>query len=84
MQCGASRSRSNGCLRPSGHAHARAFLLFGCNCLFAGKPYDSPLYGWDNEYGSQTSMVPPFKASKFLVTNREFLEFGTLALVYLS
>jgi 5-histidylcysteine sulfoxide synthase/putative 4-mercaptohistidine N1-methyltranferase len=32
-------------------------------------------YGWDNEYGEQTSVVPPFKASKFLVSNQEFLAF---------
>jgi len=40
-----------------------------------GKPYDANLYGWDNEYGSQTTTVTPFKASKYLVTNREYLEF---------
>lgn len=40
-----------------------------------GKPYDHPLYGWDNEYGTQESVVPPFKASRFLVTNEEYLEF---------
>mmetsp|Transcript_2671 Transcript_2671/g.6427 ORF Transcript_2671/g.6427 Transcript_2671/m.6427 type:complete len:762 (+) Transcript_2671:171-2456(+) len=32
-------------------------------------------YGWDVEYGKATSTVAPFKASKFLVTNAEFLEF---------
>jgi 5-histidylcysteine sulfoxide synthase len=40
-----------------------------------GKPFESPLYGWDNEYGTQTSMVAPFKASRYLVTNKEYLEF---------
>eukprot|EP01006_Ploeotia_vitrea_P023614 TRINITY_DN56143_c0_g1_i2.p1 TRINITY_DN56143_c0_g1~~TRINITY_DN56143_c0_g1_i2.p1 ORF type:complete len:651 (+),score=357.02 TRINITY_DN56143_c0_g1_i2:457-2409(+) len=40
-----------------------------------GKPYVHPTYGWDNEYGEVRSQVPPFKASKFLVTNEEFLAF---------
>ncbi len=40
-----------------------------------GKPKDHPLYGWDNEYGSHEAEVPPFKAGRFLVSNREFLEF---------
>ncbi|XP_063412850.1 uncharacterized protein LOC134695502 isoform X1 [Mytilus trossulus] len=40
-----------------------------------GKPDDFPSYGWDNEYGEETSRVPAFEASKYLVTNREYLEF---------
>ncbi len=40
-----------------------------------GKPKDHPLYGWDNEYGVHEAEVPPFKAGRFLVSNREFLEF---------
>jgi 5-histidylcysteine sulfoxide synthase/putative 4-mercaptohistidine N1-methyltranferase len=40
-----------------------------------GKPKDHPLYGWDNEYGVHEAEVAGFKASKFLVSNREFLEF---------
>jgi 5-histidylcysteine sulfoxide synthase/putative 4-mercaptohistidine N1-methyltranferase len=40
-----------------------------------GKSKDHPLYGWDNEYGNITEEIQPFKASKFLVSNREFLEF---------
>ncbi|MDP0496291.1 MAG: 5-histidylcysteine sulfoxide synthase [Verrucomicrobiota bacterium JB024] len=32
-------------------------------------------YGWDNEYGHREAEVAPFKASKYLVSNREFLEF---------
>ncbi|XP_031552962.1 ergothioneine biosynthesis protein 1-like [Actinia tenebrosa] len=40
-----------------------------------GKPRDFPSYGWDNEYGEWTVRVPEFEASKYLVTNREFLEF---------
>ncbi|WP_154223253.1 5-histidylcysteine sulfoxide synthase [Marinicella rhabdoformis] len=32
-------------------------------------------YGWDNEYGQLTTEVNAFKASQFLVSNAEFLEF---------
>ncbi|KAL3870051.1 hypothetical protein ACJMK2_042668 [Sinanodonta woodiana] len=40
-----------------------------------GKPRDFPSFGWDNEYGQVKSWVPMFKASKFLITQREYLEF---------
>ncbi|WP_461535442.1 5-histidylcysteine sulfoxide synthase [Spongorhabdus nitratireducens] len=40
-----------------------------------GKPYDSPLYGWDNEYGHHEETVAPFYASEYLVSNQEFHEF---------
>ncbi|MGI9279476.1 MAG: 5-histidylcysteine sulfoxide synthase [Endozoicomonas sp.] len=40
-----------------------------------GKPFDNALYGWDNEYGKSEESVPPFKASQYLVSNQEFLEF---------
>jgi 5-histidylcysteine sulfoxide synthase/putative 4-mercaptohistidine N1-methyltranferase len=40
-----------------------------------GKSRDHGLYGWDNEYGSHESEVAPFKAGRYLVANREFLEF---------
>jgi formylglycine-generating enzyme required for sulfatase activity len=40
-----------------------------------GKPLDWPTYGWDNEYGKREMHVPAFEASKYQVTNGEFLEF---------
>jgi formylglycine-generating enzyme required for sulfatase activity len=40
-----------------------------------GKPRDWRSFGWDNEYGTRTAKVEPFAASKFLITNGEFLEF---------
>lgn len=40
-----------------------------------GKPYDHHLYGWDNEYGVRTADVQSFEASRYLVSNGEFLEF---------
>ncbi|MEN4931102.1 5-histidylcysteine sulfoxide synthase [Erwinia billingiae] len=38
-----------------------------------GKSDDT--YGWDNEYGTLTTDVKPFKASKMLTSNAEFFEF---------
>lgn len=40
-----------------------------------GKKRDHALYGWDNEFGQITEEIQPFKASKYLVSNQEFLEF---------
>jgi 5-histidylcysteine sulfoxide synthase/putative 4-mercaptohistidine N1-methyltranferase len=40
-----------------------------------GKDNDHPLYGWDNEYGLHEVDVPGFKATEYLVSNREFLAF---------
>jgi len=44
--------------------------------VFLGKSRQNDLYyGWDNEYGIHEADIPAFKASKFLVSNGEFLEF---------
>ena len=40
-----------------------------------GKGKDHPLYGWDNEFGRHDYQVADFAASKYLVSNREFLGF---------
>ncbi len=40
-----------------------------------GKSKDHPLYGWDNEYGHYEHYVRGFKASRYLVSNHEYLEF---------
>jgi len=40
-----------------------------------GKPENHPFYGWDNEYGKHEELVEDFSASKFLISNGEFLEF---------
>jgi len=40
-----------------------------------GKDRDDRLYGWDNEYGHRDEDVKDFKASKYLVSNEEYLEF---------
>ena len=40
-----------------------------------GKPQDSHTYGWDIEYGDRSVNVETFFASKYLITNTEFLDF---------
>ncbi|HWS11379.1 MAG TPA: 5-histidylcysteine sulfoxide synthase, partial [Rhodocyclaceae bacterium] len=40
-----------------------------------GRAFDEPLYGWDNEYGRHEAGVEGFRASRWLVSNREFLGF---------
>ncbi|XP_071483049.1 uncharacterized protein [Diadema antillarum] len=40
-----------------------------------GKPVDFPSYGWDNEYPELHANVPRFEASKYPITNGEFLAF---------
>ncbi len=40
-----------------------------------GKPNHALWYGWDNEYGQQTHEIAAFAASKYLVSNHEFLQF---------
>lgn len=43
--------------------------------VVVGKDADSEIYGWDNEYGHHEADVDGFEASRFLVSNQEFLEF---------
>jgi len=40
-----------------------------------GKRRDEPTFGWDCEYGQKTAEVEAFSASKYLVSNAEFLSF---------
>ncbi|KAA3644446.1 MAG: 5-histidylcysteine sulfoxide synthase, partial [Proteobacteria bacterium] len=40
-----------------------------------GRSLPSETYGWDNEYGHQSSQVPEFQAAQFLVSNQQFLAF---------
>jgi 5-histidylcysteine sulfoxide synthase/putative 4-mercaptohistidine N1-methyltranferase len=43
--------------------------------VLLGKDRDDDVYGWDNEYGQHQADVADFQASKFLVSNQEFLSF---------
>jgi formylglycine-generating enzyme required for sulfatase activity len=40
-----------------------------------GRPSNSAMYGWDNEYGTKEVHVKSFAVTKNMVTNAEFLEF---------
>jgi 5-histidylcysteine sulfoxide synthase len=40
-----------------------------------GKSNSHHLYGWDNEYGEDKIYVESFEASKYLVSNKEYLDF---------
>ncbi|UYM16112.1 5-histidylcysteine sulfoxide synthase [Endozoicomonas euniceicola] len=59
----------------TGAAPENTLVALNGGKLKLGKSYDDPLYGWDNEYGSQEVDVAPFKASEYLVSNGEFLAF---------
>lgn len=56
-------------------APANKLLDLSPTRVVLGKPNDFPQYGWDNEYGKRVVEVPAFRASRFLVTNAEFLPF---------
>ncbi|MGO8752890.1 MAG: 5-histidylcysteine sulfoxide synthase [Thermoguttaceae bacterium] len=44
-------------------------------CVVLGKSKRHPLYGWDNEFGRQENEVRDFSASRYLVSNQEYLGF---------
>lgn len=59
----------------AGPAPANGLLPVKGGEIRLGKARDNPYYGWDNEYGRRTEKVAAFRASKYLVSNGEFLEF---------
>jgi len=59
----------------SGSAPQNELLPVSGGKITLGRDDDSPWYGWDNEYGSISFDIKDFKASKYLVSNAEFLEF---------
>lgn len=58
-----------------GTAPSNSLFEVAGGSVTAGKAKSDRLYGWDNEYGEHTLEVPSFKASKYLVSNQEYLEF---------
>ena len=40
-----------------------------------GRPIDSKMYGWDNEYGIRNCFVEKFSVGKNMITNKEYLLF---------
>jgi 5-histidylcysteine sulfoxide synthase/putative 4-mercaptohistidine N1-methyltranferase len=61
--------------REAGEPPANEFLPVSGGKVTLGKAKGHALYGWDNEYGVHEAEISEFKAAKFLVSNREFLEF---------
>ncbi|XP_078484888.1 uncharacterized protein LOC100176451 [Ciona intestinalis] len=43
--------------------------------IVLGKHGDCSVWGWDNEYGRLELSIPAFEASKYMITNREMLDF---------
>ena len=61
--------------RETGPAPDNGLLEVPAGRVELGKAPDHPLYGWDNEYGVQIADLPTFAASRYLVSNGEFMEF---------
>lgn len=61
--------------RGADEAPALEWIAVEAGEVAAGKPWDWPSFGWDNEYGQRSARVRPFHASRFLVTNAAFAEF---------
>lgn len=58
-----------------GDAPANKLISVSGKSLTLGKKDEDATYGWDNEYGELTIDVDDFSASKYLVSNQEFLVF---------
>ncbi len=62
--------------RKSGTAPQNVLVNVSAGSIQIGKSKTDQIhYGWDNEYGSHTAEIPAFQASKYLVSNHEFLAF---------
>lgn len=61
--------------RESGPAPENELITVPGGQVALGKSKDHPLYGWDNEFGSHVKDVATHRASRYLVSNQEFLEF---------
>ena len=59
----------------SGNAPNNQLLEVSEGEVKQGRSQPSSTYGWDNEYGTLTTNIPAFKASQYLVSNREYLAF---------
>jgi 5-histidylcysteine sulfoxide synthase/putative 4-mercaptohistidine N1-methyltranferase len=59
----------------TGEAPANKLITVPAGSINIGKSHDDAYYGWDNEYGQHTADIEEFKASQYLVSNMEFLEF---------
>ncbi|OUR85593.1 SAM-dependent methyltransferase, partial [Cycloclasticus sp. 44_32_T64] len=58
-----------------GDAPSNQLLDVASGQIKLGKDKDHSTYGWDNEYGKKIVDINDFSASKYLVSNGEFLSF---------
>lgn len=61
--------------KESSEAQPNELLSVTGKSIELGKRSSDVTYGWDNEYGTRLTEVEDFKASKFLVSNQEYMEF---------
>ncbi len=61
--------------RRSGEAPQNQLVQIPAGEVRLGKERSAASYGWDNEYGSHEASIPAFQASRYPVSNREFLDF---------
>ena len=61
--------------RKSGQAPSNELINVPAGKVEIGKNDKDLAYGWDNEFGYQEGEVQPFQASRYLVSNQEFLDF---------
>lgn len=59
----------------SGNAPHNELVDVPAGEVLLNKDKSDPYYGWDNEYGVHRADVAAFQASRFLVSNEEFLAF---------
>lgn len=62
-------------LTESGVAPENTLVKVPAGQVQVGKETTSAQYGWDNEYGRHETHIDSFEASRYLVSNQEFLAF---------
>lgn len=63
------------CPEQSAPAPVNSLVPVAGGLVTLGKPYDAPLYGWDNEYGRRDVRVAPFEADRLLTSQADFRAF---------
>ena len=61
--------------RITGNAPDNQLVQIPGGLVRLGKEKSDATYGWDNEYGQHEAEIPTFHASRYLVSNQEFLAF---------
>jgi 5-histidylcysteine sulfoxide synthase/putative 4-mercaptohistidine N1-methyltranferase len=59
----------------SGEAPKNQLVNIPDGVVRLGKQKPAPTYGWDNEYGRHEAGIAAFQVSRYLVSNREYLDF---------